>query len=317
MTELTPIRVIDQDELWQRRQSGVYVPLNSAGGLRVIDCGDDRELTFPAEIQRSQRYGNLIAPGRYFGAAAGAALTKLAVIGAQSGEKEVASLLKGSDKQTAFAEFTADVAAAYHEIDVDITIHSAETNEGNEAEFAGEQAAPVKELACAFAALLGRLLRDSHHKPAVSEAVRVASEAGIELPIKAAAEGARAVNKHLPTRLGLGRSAVLSAKRFDAYMSLVVLAGQHEQPDKTALTLDFAGFRSNARTSVRNKLPRYLHSPAVVADTLPEASEDYDLEVPLVVAAGVIFGTATRARLSGAETPHALGIEVIPPEYAV
>lgn len=318
MPELTPVSAIPMENFAERVESGLLVPMGEGQGLKVVDCGDVRPLTEAAESQRRDIHGEEVVPGRYFGGSLGLGAATLITVAAQTGERFMDSFLDDYGPGV-FAAFSADLSArAEAERDgLEFHLHSANGNEASETDVDLDQP-PEIPLGCKFATYLGAVLMLAGDERALQEAEAVASITGRELPLDEAREGARILGKHLPPAFAVGRDALRhAAEHGRGHMPHTVLKGDAVANSKTAVVIDMADYRSSAARHLEAGLPRYHHTPGIAASELPGLLPEYRLDPGLLAASSLLLGTATREALSGPETPHELGMEVIPHEYAL
>jgi hypothetical protein len=148
------------------------------------------------------------------------------------------------------------------------------------------------------------------------EAEQIQAEVGTNLPLEAAVEGLRILQRNIPKKFGIHRGALHHAQtRSGRILPIAMHEGHHAPNDQTALVIDMAGWRSNANKHNEAKLPRYHHSVHLAGDVLEKIFPEGNLDKELLAATSLLLATSTRFALSG-EQPDSLKVEVIPPEYA-
>jgi hypothetical protein len=318
MAEITQTNIIPIEDFTRQVETGLFVLSGAESGLQVIDCGDVRPLTDASERHRSDTHGGEVVPGRYFGGSLGLGMSALIAVASQADERFMQDFAAEYGPE-AFATFAVDLSRrAQEERDgLEINLHSAEANEGNDAGLDLDQP-PEVPLGCKFAVYAGSVLMLAGGERAFAEARTVMELTGQELPLEEAREGARLLGKHLPSAFSVGRDALRHAASHNhGHMPHAVLKGDAVANDKTALVIDMAGYRSSARRRAEAGQPRYHHTPDIASRELPSLLPEYRLDEGLVAAGSLLLGTATREALSGPDTPQALRMEVIPHEYAL
>ncbi len=318
MSEVTLISAIPMEDFAERVESGLLVPMGAEEGLKIVDCGDVRPLTAAAEGERHDFHGGEVVPGRYFGGRLGLGAATLITVAAQTGERFMDNFLSDYGPE-ALATFSADLSArAESERNgLEFHLHSANGNEANDAEVDLDQP-PEIPLGCKFATYLGAVLMLASGERALQEAEAIAAITGQELPLDEAREGARILGKHLPPAFSVGREALrYAADHGHGRSPHTILKGDAVANSKTAVVIDMADYRSSAGRHMEAGLPRYHHTPGIAVSELPGLLPEYKLEPGLLSASSLLLGTATREALSGPESPHELGVEVIPHEYSL
>lgn len=313
MHETTPIHIISQDEVSDKVAAGLLVPINSEENVNVIDCGDHRPLTIESAQQRQEQFGREVVPARYFGGAYGLALTTIAVLATQADEREIKGFLGGINAES-FTDFAADLTnRAKLFKNIEVNQHSAAANEGNPLHIADDHRSRESPLGCALAHNIGRILHKASEPIALQDSLAISSECGLDLPVEALSAGANVLAKHVPKTLSMHRGALHHAiTKSEHYTPIAILedSAASKNSDELAVVIDLASYRSKPGVS------RYHHTPDIASKHLPELFPEFELDEQLVAASGLLIGAATRAVLSGEETPHALPLEVIPSEYA-
>lgn len=311
------IAEIDPNEFTERVESGLLVPLHATDGLEVVDCADDRGLTPDYYAKRTLNFGHEVSPGRYFGAASGLAAAAMITFAAEQGEQAVTQFI-GNYTPEAFVDLSSDVSDRAHRIlGIDLNQHSDDSKERNPVEL-GDHKTCEDPLGCKFATSLGAVIVGANMPEQVAEARVVASVAGLSLPINEAAEGLRIIQKHVPADFGIHRGALHHAQtRSSKHTPIAIHQGHHAPNEQARLINDLAGFRSNANASNAEGLYRYIHTPGLANELLGKLMPELRLDSRILEATGLLLSASTRVALSGADTPHALRVEVIPPEYAI
>lgn len=308
----TAITVLSSDEIGQRTEWGLMVPLYGGRGLRLVDCGDDRGPTAASLAARRRRFDGDVMPARYFGAASGLALATLATIALQNGEGAVRQYMDGVSPAGFLGVATALSDRTFGRFGIDLNQHSDDTREKNPLTL-GDPSTCTEPLGCKFNAALGAVLLGANQPFQVAEARAVASEGGIDLPITEAAEGITIMQGLIPITFGIDRPTLHAVHaNTGRHTPLVILEGQHAPNHQAQLVVDLAGYRFDANTHNGAGLNRYAHTPRVASELLPKLVDDFTLDPRLLQAVGLLLGQSTRLALSGTETPTALGIEVIP-----
>ena len=316
MKSTTEITLLPLDTVTDRQESGLIVPMQEGTGLQVVDCGDDRSLTTNYNNLRISGYGETVFPGRYFGGASGVALSALIALATQNGERSMQSFIAEFSAE-GFTDFATDLTnKATKRSGVELNQHSAEDNEENDLTI-GDHKSCEKGLGCAFVANLGAVLHGADQEWQSSEARRIQAEVGTDLPIEAAIEGVRILQKNITESFGIHRGALHHAQtRSGRILPIAMHEGHHAPNAETALVVDMAGWRSNANRHNDAKLPRYHHSVNLASELLGKIFPEGKLDSSVTAAASLLLATSTRFALS-ADKPDGLRVELIPQEYSV
>ena len=312
----TPIEVLEQNVVWERTEQGLMSPMEQGFGLRIVDCGDDRGLTPDYYAKRVEFLGSDVNPGRYYGAASGVAIAALITFAAEYGDKAVTRFV-GDYSSEGFVDFASNLSdRAHRQHRVELNQHSSAHKEQNATEL-GNHKTVEDPLDCKFATALGAVLLGANKEWQISEAKNILIETGTDLPIAAAAEGITILQQHIPENFGIHRGALHHAQtRSGRHTPVAIHKGHHAANDQAALVVDLAGYRSNANRHNERQLYRYHHTPGLASELLPKLMPEIKLDPIILEATGLLLATSTRLALSGAETPAALKIEVIPAEYS-
>lgn len=313
----TPIEVLDLDVIMHRSESGLIVPMHQESGLTVVDCADDRGLTPDYYARRIYEKGSEVSPGRYFGAASGIAVASLITYAAEHGDAAVTEFVRDYSAE-GFVDFASDLSDRAFSLpgSIEINQHSDNTKEQNPIEL-GDHKTCEDPLGCAFATKLGAVMFGADKPGQIQEAKEITAVSGINLPIDEAAEGIRIMQRHIPEDFGVHRGALHHAQtRSSRHTPIAIHKGQHAPNEQARLVVDMAGYRSNANRNNQAGLNRYHHTPGIPGELLPRIMPEIRLDPRLLEATGLLLGASTRLALSGAQTPHDLKVEVIPPEFA-
>jgi hypothetical protein len=341
VTEL--IKPLDYPDFSRRKEAGLLIPFHAGNGIRVVDCGDDRPLT--AEFESMIRavdfsspinpdlfhidvdayktqgliaFGTKKSPGRIFGGVDGLAITVLAHIVSSVGIKELSHFMRTYTVE-GLVDFAADLSDRASKLDPDnrmiLNHHSAHGNEGNPKKINNRSC--DDPVGCAFAHSIGKLLHSANLEFVVNEAELVTQAVGSELPINEAVSCIRGLKEVLPENLSIHRGAILHAQKIQGkFVPVAMHEGLHTPNDQTALVIDMAGYKANARRAVNEFLPRYHHSITLPQEILPKVMPEAEFDPNLLQAISLLLALATRRALSGESTPNDLRIEIIPPEFA-
>jgi hypothetical protein len=315
MTELTNLRLLPQPEVIQRTESGLISPIGIEDSWNVVECGDVRKHTEPSRQQSIRIHGGEVLPGRYFGATSGLAVTALMSIAAQLGEGQLKNFI-AEYSQDALVNFAVDLSERANQVGTELTQHTANGNEGNDFDLAPEHNhGPV---GCKFNALGGFVLYKSISESTFSEASRISSITGVELPLQEALAGGQILSQYLQPDFAVTRSSLKKAdvSPTNPARRLTVLDGPGYGNEETAVVIDMGRYKASAAAHIQAGIPRYHHTPEIAADMLSNLMPEFRLERPLVTAAALLIGSGTRHALSGEKTPYDLPVEIIPPEYS-
>jgi hypothetical protein len=303
--------ILSSEDFAQRQESGLLVPMDAGQGLQIVDCGDDRTITEAAAHIRREKYGQDIAPGRFFGGDSGLTLAALLALTAQTGEQAIASFVKDYSAE-AFVDFGADISdRAYRQEGIHLNQHSANKNEGNDLTIAADHLSRETQLGCAFATFCGKILEQAGTEFTLVESKGVRSLAGISTPLESISEAAQILGGYLGPDFGVHRGALHHAiTKSPNHTPVTIHDGDHIVDDSNALVIDFSGYRSDAGRNLKAGRPRYHHTPGIASDYLPDLLQEYRLNPALLTAASLLLANATRAVL-----PGNLNIEIIPAEY--
>jgi hypothetical protein len=318
MNTLSHITILDQADVEQRTQEGLWVPMNAGSGLQEVDCGDERSLTKENYQQRNNEYGEIVYPGRHFGGVAGIGNAALIALAVEQGEESLKRFVREFSPE-GLVDFLATISdTADKQLKIKLNHHSAAGNEMNPLTL-GDHKELNTDLGCKFEAAFGAVNALATTKFTELEARHIA-EASIRSlrdQLDAAVEGARVVARLIAPEFGIGRGAIHHAQtRSNKAVPVTILEGDHAANPNTAVVIDLAGYRSNANLHVEAGTPRYHHTPQIAElfnELIPETKTDPNL----LRAASLLLATSTRYALSGGDTsPTALRIEVVPPELA-
>ena len=317
--QFTQITVLDAASILERQESGLIIPMHSDAGLEVVDCSDDRSLTADYYLQRTEQYGHEVSPGRYFGAASGIAVASLITFAAENGETAVTRFIDDFSPE-GFVDYAANLSDRAHKLpggSVELNQHSDDSKEQNTIEL-GDHKDRDDPLGCKFATALGAVLLGADKNGQVAEAQNVLSAVGSDLPVNEAADGIRILQKYIPGDFGIHRGALhYSQTRTARHTPVAIHEGQHAPNQDAHLTVDLAGYRSNANRHNDAGLYRYHHTPNLAVELISKLIPEIKLDPRLLEATGLLLGASTRLALSGAQAPTDLRIEVIPAEFRV
>lgn len=314
---MVEIEVLNDSTIMERRELGLLVPMDVEPGLQIIDCGDDRPLTFEYWQTRRKQYGNDVVPGRYFGTVNGIALTGLIELASSMGGQGIKDYLEQYPE--GFVGFAADLsqrASDLEENPIEAGTHSADGNEQNPHGLTEKDTSECQAaLGCAFAAHLGVILCNSMASDQKREAIHISQYCDISsVNIGMAIDGIRALCEAIPKDYGVSRQAVKSASERYKTPPTVMHAGSHADNQSNRLTLDFGGFRSDATTAFNNNLARYHHTPSLAPTVLSRTMSEFSESEPNdLIAASLLLAVSTRRALSPND-PDALKVEIILPE---
>lgn len=313
MSEIAPISIISEDALLEKVESGLLVPLGANENLQLVDCGDRRPLTTESLQQRRENMGREIVPTRYLGGASGLTLTAITAFASQAGEQGARGFLGGINAET-FTDFAADLTnRAKRQKGIDIHQHSADSNEGNPLHIAHDHKDRESPLGCALAANIGAIAHKATEPGILLDAQAIACEAGLSFPLREAQEGVQVLADHVPKALSIHRGALhhaITKSKYHTPIAILKDVATTPDHDDLAVVIDFAQYRSQADGS------KYHHTPAIASEQLPELLPEFAIDKELMAASALLVGAATRAVLSGEDTPNALPVELIPAEYA-
>lgn len=312
------VTVLDRPSLDLRVEQGLLIPMNLGAGLRLVDCGDDRPITKEHYEMRVEQFGLDPAPGRYYGASSGIAVAAMIGFAAEYGDAALSNFVRSFSAE-GFVDFASNLSDRANRlpITVELNQHSDDTKEGGPIGLCDHKTSS-DPLGCAFATKLGLVVAGANQPAQLEQSRIMTSEAGLVLPLEAAADGIAIVQRHLPEHFGIHRGALHHAQtRSSMHTPIAIHRGPHAPNEQVSLVMDLAGYRSNAYKHVEKGMPTYHHTPDLAPQLLEQIMPEINLDPTILRAAGVLLGESTRRALSGPNTPGAIRIEVIPPEFSV
>ncbi len=316
INSFTPIDVLERETVDFRAASGLIIPMHESRGLRIVDCADDRGLTADYYSIRTDYFQEEVSPGRYFGAASGVALAALITIAAERGDAAMQQFVNDF-RPEGFVDFASNLSDRANKLskNVQLNQHSDDSKESSKVELADHKECE-NPLGCAFAHKMGAILLGANQSWQVTEARNILTETGSNLPIESAIEGITIMQRHINPDFSIHRGALhYSQTKTPRHTPVAIHEGHHAANEKTALVIDMAGYRSNANRHNNIGLPRYHQTLDIPVELMPNLMPEIKLNPSILKAAGLLLATSTRLALSGANTPGALRIEVIPADY--